>query len=854
MPRKPAKHPAKPKRGKKLEVEEPGVLYGRYSSHNQKDISVEQQFEKGYELAAEYGIRIIDTYADRAVSGRTDKRRDFQRMMTDAAKGKFRYVIAWKSNRMGRNMLEALINEARLQDLGVRVLYVEEDFDDTAAGRFAARSMMNVNQFYSENMAEDIKRGLYDNAANCMVANGHLPYGYKADETLHYAIDEPKAAVIREIFTRVSCGEAFVDIMASLNARGIKTSYGRPWGRSSFQKILSNERYRGIYIYGDVRKEGGIPRIISDELYFKVQEVITTKKNPQGRHRVNGDYLLTGKLFCGHCKSPMTGISGTSRSGNLHYYYVCQKRRTEKTCEKKNLRRDDIELQVAKAIKRRTLDDDTINWIADSVVEYSRHQESASGIGLLEDQLKDTQRSIKNLMAAIEQGIITPTTKARLMELEKEQSDIDRKITMAKADVIPVNRDQLVGWLKKLQAGDVHDKKYQAELFDTFLIAVYVYDNPDGQDYMKVVFNYAGSKNTVEIPLDPSVIDNVENIETGAVRLSSAQVHQKRRDNRWLSLLFWFRRRRRLNPRVIQMLGRSEFALRQDFAAQNACTAQKRRFLYPWDISQRRPLPSHEVCEHRRASDRKKSRHNDRQAAHCALDLAKLDGFGRTQRVRGRADADALRNGVGDMKEPAYRHGGHIAENARDDDHGNRQGHIAAELFRNAHADGRGDGLGEQRHIFLVRKVKESAHHKHAAQRGDNTRKNTGKNGLVVLPEERELFIERHGKADGRGRQKIAEVLCALVIYVIVDARGHKQRDGRGDGDKKRVAERKPALFLQQHAEAVGNKAHRNAEKDGLFEKCHFLPSPFSFLFSTPCVTRPDTAITATVVTTAMTR
>lgn len=528
MPRKPAKHPAKPKRGKKLEIEEPGVLYGRYSSHNQKDISVEQQFEKGYELAAEYGIRIIDTYADRAVSGRTDKRRDFQRMMTDAAKGKFRYVIAWKSNRMGRNMLEALINEARLQDLGVRVLYVEEDFDDTAAGRFAARSMMNVNQFYSENMAEDIKRGLYDNAANCMVANGHLPYGYKADETLHYAIDEPKAAVIREIFTRVSCGEAFVDIMASLNARGIKTSYGRPWGRSSFQKILSNERYRGIYIYGDVRKEDGIPRIISDELYFKVQEVITTKKNPQGRHRVNGDYLLTGKLFCGHCKSPMTGISGTSRSGNLHYYYVCQKRRTEKTCEKKNLRRDDIELQVAKAIKRRTLDDDTINWIADSVVEYSQHQESASGIGLLEDQLKDTQRSIKNLMAAIEQGIITPTTKARLMELEKEQSDIDRKITMAKADVIPVNRDQLVGWLKKLQAGDVHDKKYQAELFDTFLIAVYVYDTPDGQDYMKVVFNYAGSKNTVEIPLDPSVIDNVENIETGAVRLSSAQVHQNR--------------------------------------------------------------------------------------------------------------------------------------------------------------------------------------------------------------------------------------------------------------------------------------------------------------------------------------
>lgn len=59
-------------------------------------------------------------------------------MMADAAKGKFCYVLAWKSNRIGRNMLEALVNEARFQELGVRVLYVEEDFDDTAAGRFAA--------------------------------------------------------------------------------------------------------------------------------------------------------------------------------------------------------------------------------------------------------------------------------------------------------------------------------------------------------------------------------------------------------------------------------------------------------------------------------------------------------------------------------------------------------------------------------------------------------------------------------------------------------------------------------------------------------------------------------------------
>lgn len=522
MPRKPAKHPAKPKRGKKLEIEEPGVLYGRYSSHNQKDISIEQQFEKCYELAAEYGIRIIDTYADRAVSGRTDKRVDFQRMMADAAKGKFRYVLAWKSNRIGRNMLEALVNEARFQELGVRVLYVEEDFDDTAAGRFAARSMMNVNQFYSENMAEDIKRGLYDNAANCMVTNGHLPYGYKADETLHYAIDEPRAAVIREIFTRVSCGEAFVDIMSSLNARGITTSYGRPWGRSSFQKILSNERYRGIYIYGDVRIEGGIPRIVSDELYFKVQEAITTKKNPQGRHRVNGDYLLTGKLFCGHCKSPMTGISGTGRAGKLHFYYVCQKRRTEKTCHKKNVRRDVIELKIAKAIRDYALKDDIIEWIADSCVEDHDRRVSESHLSVFEDQLAEVNRSIKNVMSAIEKGIITETTKGRLMELEAERTAIEGKICAAKAAIVPTNRERLVEWLRSLREGDVHDKKYQAGLFDTFLVAAYLYDD----NRVKIVFSFAGDKNTIEIPLE-DVIDSIDD-EASCVRLSSTLSHQEK--------------------------------------------------------------------------------------------------------------------------------------------------------------------------------------------------------------------------------------------------------------------------------------------------------------------------------------
>lgn len=491
-------YPSKPKRGKKLECEALGVIYARYSSHAQKDISIEQQVEKDQELASEFGIQIVGIYADRAISGRTDKRKDFQRMMRDLQKmPQVRYVISWKSNRMGRNMLESMMNEAKLQDMGIRVLYVEEDFDDTAAGRFAARSMMNVNQFYSENMAEDIKRGLYDNAKKCMITNGHLPFGFKKGEDMKYAVDEPKAAIVREIFGRAACGEAFVDIANDLNARGIKTSRGVPWNKGSFHTLLSNERYRGVYIYGDIRIEGGVPRIVSDHLFWKVQEVLKTKKNAQGRHRVYGDYLLTGKLFCGLCKSPMTGVSGTSKTKDRHYYYICQKKRTEKACRKENVRRDYIERQVALAIRTYALQDDVIEWIADSTVAYNERLEAQSHISILTDELEGVKKSIGNLMAAIEAGIITDTTKGRLLELEAQQSQLSAKIAAEKADIITVPREDIIAGLAMFRDGDVEDKKYQARLFDTFLIAVYLYDNE-----MRIVFSFSGKKNTVTVPLE----------------------------------------------------------------------------------------------------------------------------------------------------------------------------------------------------------------------------------------------------------------------------------------------------------------------------------------------------------------
>ena len=492
-----------PKKRPALSVGGIGVIYGRYSSHNQKDISIEQQVALCRKLAEDRKITVKEIYADRAISGKTDKRPAFQKMLKDSESGSFNYVIAWKSSRIGRNMLEAMVNECRLADNGVRILYVEEDFDDTAAGRFAKRSMMNVNQFYIENMAEDVRRGMNSNAERCLV-NGPAPYGYKTEDH-HYVLDEPAAAVVREIFERVAAGEPFVSIYTDLNQRNIRTRNGGKWVRTSFQAILRNEKYRGVYIFDETRIENGMPRIVSDELFFRVQEVLKVKKNPQGKHRINGDYMLTGKLYCGHCKMPMVGISGTG-TGGMYYYYTCNGRRQHTGCDKRNVRRDFIEREVARGVTEYVLQPDMIDWIAQATVEYHKHHRDGTDFDKLNDQIKDVDRSLANLMKAVEEGLATDTVKERIHSLEAEKKQIRCKLFDITANYPEVTEHEVVAWLTSLKDGDIEDKKFQSELLNTFISAVYLYDDRR----VKIVFGMPGGGKSTQKELPPDLDDQGE--------------------------------------------------------------------------------------------------------------------------------------------------------------------------------------------------------------------------------------------------------------------------------------------------------------------------------------------------------
>ena len=104
------------------------VIYARYSSHAQKDVSIEQQVEECEEYAAANNLEVVHVYADRAISGKTDRRPEFQKMIRHAERGQFQVLISYKSNRIARNMLQALAYEDKLSKWGIRVIYVKEEF------------------------------------------------------------------------------------------------------------------------------------------------------------------------------------------------------------------------------------------------------------------------------------------------------------------------------------------------------------------------------------------------------------------------------------------------------------------------------------------------------------------------------------------------------------------------------------------------------------------------------------------------------------------------------------------------------------------------------------------------------
>lgn len=500
------------------------VIYARYSSDNQRDASIDQQVKACTDYAMQKGYRIIRTYDDRALTGKTDKRPSFLRMIKDSAKQDFKYVIVYSLDRFSRNKYDSAIYKQKLKENGVTVLSAMEHITDDPTGHLMESILEGFAQYYSDELSQKIHRGLNDNAEKCIV-NGSVPLGYRRGKDGHAEIIQEEAEIVREIFRRVLEGEQLIRIAEDLNRRGIRTKKGALWNKSSFNRILSNERYIGVYLYKGHRTEGGFPAIVDNETFSLAQVYIKDKPRARGgaaRRKCKGDtYLLTGKLWCGECESPMSGMSGISKYNEPYHYYVCTRKKYEKGCHKKNVPRDQIEERITRQIMEVLKDDELLEWMAQKAIEHLESERDTAEIEVLRNQLEEAIRKRDNLRKNLESGEVMPIVLQWLNERQQEITELTARITaLEKLTMSNITKDMILSYLETLRDGDVEDKAFQQQLIDSFLVRAYIFD--DGR--LKLIFNCTKEHREVEISLEE--FSRKEEGENGSeVRLSSSHLH-----------------------------------------------------------------------------------------------------------------------------------------------------------------------------------------------------------------------------------------------------------------------------------------------------------------------------------------
>lgn len=453
-----------------------GVIYARYSSDNQREESIEGQLRECKEFAQKNDIQIIDSYIDRALSARTDNRPDFQRMIKDSEKGLFDTVIVWKLDRFARNRYDSAHYKSILRKNGVKVISATEMISDTAEGVLLESLLEGMAEYYSADLAEKVIRGLTENALKCKYNGGVLPIGYTIDSEQYFQIDPLTAPAVLQAFTAYAEGATMQEVTDLLNIKGIRTKMGGKVSINSVTRMLHNRKYIGEYKYRDIVKPGGIPAIVPQDLFDRVQERMAANKKAPAKHKAEDEYLLTTKLFCGKCGCLMVGESGTSHQNNkVHRYYKCISVKKHKGCDKKTVRKEWIEDIAIAFIRKLVFDDDLVSMLCETATRVQNQANTA--LPLLKKQYAETLKGIENLLNAIQQGILTPSTKQRMEDLERQKTELSVQIIKEEMTKPTISAEGIEAYFNRLRKLNFKRHDHRRRLIDTFINKIVLFDD-----------------------------------------------------------------------------------------------------------------------------------------------------------------------------------------------------------------------------------------------------------------------------------------------------------------------------------------------------------------------------------------
>ena len=475
------------------------VIYARFSSDMQREESIDAQMRACKAYAKSKGYIVVDTYKDEAKSGREiTKREAYNQMLADAMEDKFDVIIFHKVDRNSRNELNYFTFKDKLERLGIRYEYAAQPIDALSPeGQMMETMMVGMAAYYSRNLAKETKKGMNENAYQHLFNGGCPPLGYKIVDK-HYVIDENEAAAVRLIFELYLAGKGYGTICQALADKGYTTKSGKPFGKNSLYDILGNEKYIGTYTFNKIPKGKGkrnshskkrpedfisipdaIPAIISKEDFTAVKIKRERNQRRTASYTAKYDYLLSGRVFCGHCGSAMVG----HRLRQRYYYYGCTRKEQMPTtkCPQKMIRAEVLEHWVLQILERVVFTMPGMRRIADAIAKGFESEDARQ----VEEQAKLTQRKaaaekkLNNIYKLFEEGDADEFDRQRLNQVKVELREINKAICETSVKPVQVlTKEKITSVLLTLKREIFvnNNKKYAQRAVDLLVERIVITD------------------------------------------------------------------------------------------------------------------------------------------------------------------------------------------------------------------------------------------------------------------------------------------------------------------------------------------------------------------------------------------
>jgi DNA invertase Pin-like site-specific DNA recombinase len=442
------------------------VTYCRFSSDLQRQESIEDQLEVCRREAERQGWTVVKVYADRALSGASRFRPQYQQMIADAEQKQFEVVLCEALDRLGRKLADIAELYDRLSFHGIKIHTVATG----PVTQLHIGMLGTMAQLYLSDLREKVWRGQLGRARQGRIPGG-LAYGYEtvaerdASGAGRRRINEPEAAIVRRIFQDYAAGISPRTIAMHLNDEGVPGPSGREWRDTTIRGqvdrgtgLLNNTLYIGrlewnrtAYVKNprtgkkvarvnkpEAREIAEVPelRIIDDALWERVKARQREARIEMGKDGAGNalnqahrrKFLLSELLVCGECGGRYT-VVGKDR-------YGCATRRAKGTCSNdKTITRQRIEARVLGGLRDKLMAPELVAEFVRAFQEEinAAAEAAASRAEQLKREAEAIERKIASIVTAIEDGMYTPALKDRMKALEARKAEIEATLASARA-------------------------------------------------------------------------------------------------------------------------------------------------------------------------------------------------------------------------------------------------------------------------------------------------------------------------------------------------------------------------------------------------------------------------------------